>query len=399
MIYRTKPDDIESYYNSSNMNQSALKIILQQGVQSFIAQQQEVLHTDELYYEEKEHFLIGKAVDCLLTEGEDVFKERYFWSKMTKKPTDVEMSIIKMVFDNAIMSENELLDSSEEEEGKEDIWKFATHRQHIYEACDYHKYYMNRRRPTAKDIEENPNFLNWYEIDNSRFSALTKSGLTEAYWNELIAADGKQILSDKQYTLIQMVYQSFITHKHTAFIFSEEDEDVDTIYQLPMYFNFEGVECKILPDIIRIKHSTRKIMPIDGKTIGKGILKFCNDFTIRRYDIQGAFYDYGIRQNLGIISNLIRKDIRDYEISNFAFIVESTVYPGTPMIFPMSDDLMVIGKQGDNEGKKLGWLHAIKLYQKWRDSSFSLDKMVEPTNGILWLVEGLNGEITYNQIL
>jgi hypothetical protein len=59
-----------------------------------------------------------------------------------------------------------------------------------------------------------------------------------------------------------------------------------------------------------------------------------------RKDFQGAFYTEALKQtDLSIYGE-------NLTVSNFRFIVESQKFPGSPLIYELSDEAMAIGKMG-----------------------------------------------------
>lgn len=359
MIYRHSDEHIQEYYERIGINQSSLKLLLSEGVQAFQMQFQQMMKQDDLYYEEKQHFIIGSAVDCYITQGEDCFNERYFSSKLKKKPAEKPMSIVKLTFDT--VTANDGIPSELISNYPEILWN----------ACNLHEFYMNRAKPT------------WQE--DNRVTNMLKDGLCQAYWSELIEARGKQILSDEQYMLINSIILSLTTHNHTRDLFKDSPTK-DIIYQLPLYFEVENVDCKVLVDMVIIDHENKRIMPIDLKTLGDFVLNFPKSVYKRRYDIQGSFYHEGISHSLNIIEDIIGgKPLNNYQISNFAFIAESTIKPGTPMIFVLDDDIMRVGSEGSEDGKLLGWTHAIDLFKAWSNVEYSLEEMFNSTNGVVWI--------------
>ena len=90
--------EIDKYFESEALSQSVLKTLLG-GLDTFLSNQEE---EQELYYKEKGHFVIGSAVDCILTGQEGEFDKQYYVSQIEKKPSETEMSIIKMTFDDVV---------------------------------------------------------------------------------------------------------------------------------------------------------------------------------------------------------------------------------------------------------------------------------------------------------
>ena len=372
MIYRTDKAIINNYYSNLAISQSGLKVILSQGVQKLIEQE-----NPELYYEEKTHFILGKAIDCYITEGKEEFERNFFISSLYKKPSDTIMSVLKYVFDRATLDSG---DSTEDLNEYQEL---------IYESLNVHEYFLNRKKED-------------YRLD-TRVSGILKDSINHQYWNELLSSAGKQILSDKEKDIIlgntlknnPGIVNSILLHSNTRTLFNpdyDSSHDIDIVYQYPIFkplsllLNIESnIQTKALLDMILIDHSRKVIRPLDIKTMGDYVINFNQSLKARRYDIQAKFYTDMLSLDLENLSTRLRKDIRDYKIANFAFIVESTVSIGFPMIFPLSNELLEIGKNGDGKFIK-GYIQALSEYKRWYDVNFDLSKLYP--SGILFIEEG-----------
>jgi hypothetical protein len=371
MIYRISDERIAEYYATDAINQSALKAIIKDGVQCFLANKEGLLQREnELYYEEKEHFLIGSAVDYFITAAEQRYNAKYHFSRLDKKPKDTPLSIIHQVFDKIKAKHTGTIDG---------IWEFDMYLEEIYDACNEHKYFMNRKKTTYQE--------------DTRFKELLKSN-AKAYWEELKQAGNKIILSDAQNQKINTMTNSLLYHPFTRGLFRDGD-GIDIIFQMPIYFYIDGVKCKALLDELYINHNTKLIIPLDIKTTKEHISNFNKDIKYRRYDVQASFYSNAIKQRLNLISEEIGKDIMDYTVDKFGFIAESTTSPGTPLKFPLSSKLLDIGRNGDSEEGILGWRQALDLYITWNDADFKLDKILKESNGVLFVDENYDYQLNF----
>lgn len=351
MIYRTPIDQVKAYYDDTTaINQSSLKLILSQGMEKFL---QKELST----YQEKNFFIIGQAVDCIITMGYKEFTDTYYLSTIAKKPGDKCMSIVKQAFD--IISNQFKID---------DIGPIQNYTETVYYACNENQYYMNRAKATYQE--------------DTRIATLLKDNAAD-YWDELLISSSKVLLSAEEANTIYLIVNSLLKHKYTEKLF-KDTPGKDIVYQFPMFFEYEDITCKGLIDKIIIDHNNKKIMPIDIKTMGFPVSTFKQAMKLRRYDIQGSFYYYGLHLCINSLSKLIDKDLKGYTISNFAFIVESSTTPGCPLIFPMTDRLMAHGKVGNGEDFE-GWQQALGTYKAWKQEGFSLEKIVSKTNGVIFI--------------
>jgi len=388
MIYRNTREKVKEYEDCPYLNQSLLKVLAEDGIEAFIDKKDDLIRSDK-YYDEKEHFVVGHAVDTIITFGQELFNEEYLISKMPKKPTPVEMSIIKQVFD--------LVTAGMVVEGENpDVYRpLALYPVQGLEAMDNHQYYMNRHWSKKKDATE---------ADDTRFATMCKNSLPEKYWRELIAARGKQVLSDDEVSKIIGVVDgdgnrikhgtasSLLEHPYSAWVFKEQ-EGIDLVYQFPCYFNEAAVWCKALIDLLRIDHNRRKVFVIDVKSTGYSILKFNRQIRDRRYDFQGSWYINAVRKCLGELSDLIGKDISGYEFADYAMIVESTVRPVTPLIFILTTAAERIGRFGDGK-YRMGWTQALDLFKLWQDKHFSIEEMFSESKGIIFIED----DYSYNKI-
>lgn len=387
MIYRHTDEQIQDYFDSPAINQSGLKIIIdsKKGIEYFADNMQQLLGQEDLYYEEKTHFIIGNGVDCIISQGIENFKNKYYYSNLVKKPSDAVKSIINMVFDRVISQGVTV----------EEILPFISYKQEIYEAANEHAYFPKRAAPTEKQLKDedeackkalakgevcNKKTPQEWVLEDNRWTSMKNA---EEYWQNLKEANGKQVLSDYEYNTINKIVLSFTTHRFTKELF-KDSEDIDIVYQMPIFWTYLGEDCKGMLDHIIIDHKAKRIKPIDEKTMGDYITRFGNACKIRRYDLQGSFYQYGLSQNLEYLSNILNKDVTEYTIAPFAFIAESTIKSGVPLIFPMTEELSRNGLEGDGR-YTLGWFQAMQIYKEWKAMNYSVEEKYDKTNGIVWL--------------
>lgn len=401
MIYRHTDAQIREYFDSPALNQTAIKSLLKDGMQGFVRKIQMLLHQEDLPYEENNSLLIGSAADYKISQGQEAFNEKYFFSSLKKKPGPKELSIIHQVFD-IVSARVETTQIVEDGEVKtmiiNPIQDLVNYKRELYDSCNVNVYYMNRKRPSDKDIKadfkvaDDPDF---WQKDN-RPDGLLASGLAQTYWSELITSLGKQILSDEQKIKVDTITNSWLTHPHTAYLFQER-EGIDIIYQMPIYFKVGDTECKILIDMVIIDHNKKIIKIVDFKTMWNDVLNFKYAIRERRYDIQSSFYLEGVSSTKGIqqISKLISKSLEGYTVQGFAFVVESTGNPGIPIIFPMTIEALGIGMRGKKDIYIMskGWIDGLHLYQEWANAEWNIEKRLESSNGVVFIGNDLEYEI------
>lgn len=325
---------VEEYYNDSRLSQSKLKLLLGNNPNLF-----NTVAEPKLYFEEKKYFLIGDGVDCQLTRPITEYAEKFHVSNVENKPSDTMKSIINQVFDEvkAFNIRNPTCDQS--------IGNIQDYPEYCIIVCNEHNYQNNWKEATriAKVCEA------W------------------EYWDDLKAGEGKTILSAEEDSLISQIVMSIKTNEVTSPYF-EHNEGEEIMYQVPIFFTINEVDCKGLLDMVIIDHTAKIIVPIDIKTLGDNTMNFPKALRQRRYDIQGAFYTEGLRQTYP-----------GYTILPFKFIVESTTSPGTPLVYTMDTQLLETGKYG-RSGIKLKGISQDSLMQVYYGR-------IENIKGYLQLIE------------
>ena len=375
----TPQSEIDKYFESSALSQSLLKKLLG-GIDSFKYNKKD---ETELYYTEKGHFIIGSAVDTLLTGEEGEFEKQYYVSEIDKKPSEVEMSIIQKTFDEVVIANfNTIVD----------IGNLEDYTFHLLDSITFHDWYGGK--PGEKRI----------------LGLIDKGNI---YWEDLKQSYGKQILSITDKVLIDSIVSSLTNNPRTSKFFDRlalsRAEKVSVYYQLPIYFTYKNIACKALLDMLIIirneKGNIVSIQPFDLKTMNGSTLKFSINLKSFRYDIQGAWYVEAI---LAPDSSL---DLKEGEFESedvlkpFTFIVESNTFPGQPLLYEMNEELFYIGKFGKpdlevkvspdsvvNEILKYGvkgFDELVDTYIYQTENEWREEKIITDNNGVFKL--GWNG--------
>ena len=225
----------------------------------------------------------------------------------------------------------------------------------------------------------------------------------QSYWNALIQAEDRTILSKQQKELVDNIVKSLTAHKHTQ-KHLRLDEGCYQLCQLPIYFNYKDISCKALLDLVTIDTNNKTIQPIDVKTIGDNPKRFVHNAKRFRYDIQAAWYTLAVEHLRSVdINSVISIDLTDYQILPFKFLVESTVTPGIcPLVYTCTEDDIFIGRCGAiakstvirlNYNKKQivpvreihGFEEAISRYKYYKNTSPEYDKYIADVDGQLTL--------------
>ena len=385
LIIGTK-EQIQKYREHPGMNQSTLKNV-QYGLSSFLKKQDEEGPIAS--------FERGSAVDTILTGNEGDFKDLYYISALEKKPSDKEMEIVNLVFDNLSgMEEDSLIQFSLDNSMLKGV--------------------------VQRSIEQIGWQPNW-KIE-TRVEKITGSSLCQEYFEDLKKSIGKTILSQAQVEQIDAVVDSLRKSETTKKLFNRkallENENVIVLYQVPIYFKIDGIECKALPDIAIlfldkvefenedgtkvVQKTLKAVQVLDLKTIGKDNLEFFDSVISYRYDIQAAWYVEAIQRvnkkfwdDLGVI---FPKEA--IEILPFAFIVESVTTPGRPLLYFVDEALLLQGKEGTQDiyyqdrlvkkGKR-GFLSLMAELKYYQDNEFTEDIILQGKEGNL--IIGINGII------
>lgn len=311
MVFVTPQKEIDAYFASPALSQSYIKP-LTSGLENFLAKakqyQEEEENEDGV---DKEHLLIGSAVDCILTGEEGRFDDIYYISDLSKRPSDTEMTIINRVFNTCLATYQD-----------QEIPLLENLKEIIQEALDFNEYQMRWKTET-------------------RLEKAIAFG-TE-YFESLKLAIGKKVLAADQYQTVIKIVNSLRENPRTGKYFDRNslslNKNIDVYYQLPIYFKYKGKDCKALLDILLVfkddDGNILYIQPVDLKTTGNHTIYFPSAIKSFRYDIQAAFY-----------TEALKSKFPEAEIRPFRFIAESSVVPGKPLIYELSNSLLKIGKYG-----------------------------------------------------
>lgn len=325
-IIRTSQEKIDEYFASSALSQSLIKEA-EKGVKAFNNAKLKIKESkNENYYNEpSDGFLIGSGVDCIITQGKEVFEEQYYVaSEGIAKPSDAIMSIVKAVFDAVLVEEIE-------------FQGLSNHREKILLSVANHNW--NTR---------------W--SDDVKFNRILTDGTP--YWTLLVESRGKIILTLDEYTTINNVADKILDSN----VYQRAIRGyLIVIFQLPIYFHINDIECKALLDMVVIDLERGTIKIYDFKTMSGKVTNFLWSVHKFRYDIQGAWYYTAVKERFlaldkvrnFLLANLPTEEFntlefleRNFTIDSFSFIVASTTNESQVVKFRMSADLLRIGEYG-----------------------------------------------------
>ena len=338
MLYIASRKEIQEYRESIALGQSHLKKLLI-GMDEFLKEDD---------FKQTQATIIGSAVDCILTGNEDDFDELYYESKC-EKPSDTVCLILETVYEKAIDKKASL------------------------------ETYEGILLGVATDLE----YQKKWKSDTKIRKLLEFSD----YYEELQNSDGKTIISQEDMKTIYSIVDSLINSPNTAKYFNRvTPPNIDMYLQLPIYWEYEGIQCKSLLDIVIVvkdeKEDIVKVIPIDLKTFWDRTTNFLNAVKQRRYDIQAASYSLAVSKHFKV------------PVSNFIFVVESTTKIGSPLVFHTTDDFLEVGLKGLPEvwyenrlirQEILGYHDLIELYKYYSKQGWQEEKIVFESAGNLKL--------------
>lgn len=368
----TPQSEIDKYFESDALSQSSLKKLLT-GIDYFINNQKE---ESELFYTEKGHFVIGSAVDMLLTGEKEEFDNHYYVSKLIKKPSEVEMSIIQRVLD--------------------DVKNIHSKEENTIEYQTLDKYPGS----IQMSIEEHGWQSNW-KLE-TKINKVIEIG--SEYFEDLKRGLGKQILTSEEKKLIDDIVFSLKSNPRTSKFFDRvalsRAELVTVYYQLPIYFYYKGIYCKALLDMLIVirneKGEITSVQAFDLKTMNGNTLTFLSNLKKFGYHIQAAWYTEALlaEESSFELAGKITKEM----LRPFTFIVESNSYPGQPLLFEADEDILNTGKNGRKDLKiklptneyedtvirhVVGFDELVNTYIYQNDNDWKEEEIITKNNGVL----------------
>ena len=322
MLQITPQIQVDQYYESDALSQSTLKNLIK-GLDYFLEKQEK---KDD---EESDFFVIGSAVDCILTGNDEDFGNKFYISNMENSPSEAEMEIVNLVFQNS-------------EELRPTLKQYP---EEILQACLQTGWQKNYK-------------------DQTKIDKIIEKG--SLYFEELRRSQGKIVITKTQDNLINAIVTSLRESETTKKFFDRELysklEHYTMFLQYPIYFKINNIDCKALLDMLicEVEDEILVLHPVDIKTTRFSTIDFPNAVRSYRYDLQAAWYN----EALWSIKDRLLKEFncKHLIINNFQFIVESTAKQGKPMVYQVTSELLKIGKFGQEEisANKMG-IHSLDV--------------------------------------
>ena len=321
VIVATKEEVLE-YYGSEALGQSKLKLLLGD-LGSF--------HKE--FDSSAEHFMIGSAVDCILTNSREAFKEEHYISQVEKLPSESVIEILNLVHNDLLQDYAEHLEVITGQEEPEPVTPFH---EFVGELGTWSTYILDACEKTGWQPR-------WGA--DAKLKNIIEPG--SEYFKDLCLAFGKTVISQTQFETIKSIVKSLENNPRTSRFFDritfENTPGVTIYYQFPIYFEYRGVQCKALLDMVIVERDFEErilsITGIDLKTMNGNTYYFPSSIKARRYDIQAAWYTLALQHHFAVPegTNVIKP---------FQFVVESTSFQGKPLVYTVADSLLGIGRYG-----------------------------------------------------
>lgn len=313
-IKYTNDKYIKKYYATKALNQTALKL-LEGGMQHFLLCKDMKSDSDS--------FHLGSAVDSLITRPKEAFLETFYVAQEENLPSDK----IKGIVDSFVQ-------------------------QHGFEKT------LEEAQEKLVTIIEESGWQANYKIE-TRLKKVLEEG--KAYFELLQKSQNKTILSSDQnlkaWGIAESIQKLLDTQLQNI---TEYFTPTDVIMQLPVYFEYGGVKCKALLDMVLIEKVNGvpiNVKGIDIKTTADLTSNFPLAYKKFGYDVQAAFYQQALEAAFPAAS-----------IESFVFVVESTNEVGTPRFFEINEDRIT-----DTRTFKLNPL--VEYYKQCVDNNWEIDPM------------------------
>jgi len=206
----------------------------------------------------------------------------------------------------------------------------------------------------------------------------------EDFWKQVdvinLANKGANFLSRKELDIANTMVNTFKTHEFTKDIFNTTlDEEV--INQAILYFNIEGVECKMMADKIIVNNLTKRIRIIDIKTGAQS--DFMKNFYGYKYYYQGALYHEAVGNII-----VFNKEYQEYKIEpyfDFVYISRDNLYQ--PLVYRMDIDFIkkvMFGYETLLGNKVAGISQLLKDYKYYKDNDiYDIKRELKESNGVI----------------
>lgn len=288
-----------------------------------------------LFQPDEEYFtpslLFGSAVDCMITEGPEVFTRKFLVSDIPKI-SDTMQSIADQLVDICARDTMDTVSDAA-----------------IVQVANDHSYQTNWK-------------------DDTRVQKIRE--VCSAYYNLRAANKDKTLLTEQVYSDVVRAVEALKTDKHTAHFFIGHDPfgSVERHYQLKFISKPEilGGSIKGMLDLVCVDHANKTIHPCDVKTT-KDIYSFEESFYKYRYYLQASIYTW-------LLAQAIKDDcpeLQKYKMMPYKFIVvDRKVF--RPVVFEWNVSNDVVDPYGH---ARRNWLD---LFAEVKDAMAHYDRNLPP---------------------
>lgn len=227
--------------------------------------------------------LLGSVTDCILTDGEDAFNDRF--AVMDYNITDGGINVCKALA--SLYSEK-------------------------------YKEFKDIPEVLVSQTAQEVGFWKDPKWNSRRYKEVLNTGDVDVYYKVLTSND-KTIISSQMYSDALAMVDALKTSEATKFYFAPDnpfDDSIKRYYQLKFKATLDSILYRIMADLIWVDYKNKKIHLCDLKTSHKPEYKFPLSFLEWNYLIQSKLYTRVVQAN-------IEKDeyFKDFTIEDFTFIV------------------------------------------------------------------------------
>lgn len=235
---------------------------------------------------ESPSLLIGSAIDTMVTEP-SAFKDLFYVMR-----SNIDIASKTAAFVEAVFKEMPM-----------EIFEDALNKVSVKAIANEVSYYANLKEETI-------------------VKKLLEDSDVNLYYEDLKLSDGKKMLTSNQYQkvldCVRALHSNPLSEK---LLFEPLPENKERFFQVKFLVTLEGIEYKVMFDMIIVDHENKKIHIYDLKSTSKKVYEFPQSFLQFNYQLQDRLYYRALKQ--------ILKDngFGDYSISNMRNIVVSTTEP------------------------------------------------------------------------
>lgn len=218
---------------------------------------------------------------------------------------------------------------------------------------------------------------------------LTKILNEVEYYNQLKECLSKQVVDAIDVEKAQTAAKTIKNHQFTShYITPKAGEEI--FFQVPVLWEFNGMECKSLFDMLKVDHNNKTIQVNDLKTSAFSVYSFRKAYNDWKYYIQGSFYTDALlyAQENPEAFQIDIPDTKGYKLLPFDFVVIGQPNVTKPLVWRTPPEFMIAGRDGGfvNGVKVRGYKQLIEDYI-WHSLTerYSYSKEIYDSKGVVSL--------------